>query len=158
MKRNWLNLPTGRPDFGIAQLPPPTESQIKAFHNQLIHYPEFSEEGYRAELDNLKVAESAFADCERTWQLPFTIPGHLWLSYGYYHSPDKYVELLDWAKEAGVGLVKVHAHWASIDDKGPFTIPEEYGKKNLQGLAKLCHDRGMKLIVYVSPACEERCL
>jgi hypothetical protein len=143
--------PDGRLPASI-KLPPPTEKQIAEFGKRFKVYPEFSEEGFREELKNLQYSEQTFADCGRHWQMRFSYPGHIWLQYSFRDKAEKFIPLLDRAKADGMEVVKVHAHWADINGKGPFTVPTEAGKRSVRRLTELCHERGMKLIVYVSPS------
>ena len=135
------------------RIPPPTKEQSAAATARLSPLPPFSVERERAVLNAMKFAEDNFRNCERIDKRGNVIPGHVWLSYdSNAKNSDSFIPQLDLAKEAGVGLIKVHAYWADIHGKSPFLLRDAETEKDFLHLIDLCHERGMKFIVYASPA------
>jgi|GEM_PF-4552559 len=144
--------PEGRLPASI-KLPVPSDAQINALAERLGNQEFFSEKYLRCELENLRYAESAFAKNEHQWIVPYTIPGHLWIQYDNTKlNAEKYIPLLDMAKKSGIGLVKIHAYWADIHNTTPFAPAGKKGDADFRKLIRLCHDRNLKLTVYVSPS------
>lgn len=132
---------------------PPTVLQSRAAAARIRYSGEYTLERTRAELAALAFAEKKFKNCERIDKKGFVIPGHLWLNYvSNYLNAESYIPLLDEARKAGVGLVKVHSYWADINALSPFMPRNAAAEKDFRKLIDLCHARNMKFIAYVSPA------
>ncbi len=141
-------------DRGAASktIPGPTAAESDALRKRIREIPELSVEQYAAELAELRRAYRIFPKYERHTLRGEVIPGHLWIDYDSRNrNAESYIPLLDEAKNAGVGLIKVHSYWADINALGPFRPRNDGDAADFRKLIDLCHARGFKLLAYVSP-------
>ena len=134
------------------ELPPPTKEQQEAFKSRIREFEPYSLEFCTTELQNFQFAEANFADCKRHRIFDGNYePGHIWLAYAAFnHNAAKFAPVLDEAAAAGVKIVKVHAYWADMYGVSVFR-PNPQDEEDFKLLIRMCHDRGMKLMVYTSP-------
>jgi len=131
----------------------PSAGESQAMRDRIRKFEEFSTAEAQATLAEIKRSQKLFGQCERHTRRGHTEPGHLWIQYvSNYKNADSFIPLLDEAKKSGVGVVKVHSYWADINKTSPFRPANQAAEADYRKLIKLCHDRGLKFIAYVSPA------
>lgn len=134
-------------------IPLPVAEATQSMRERIRKFEKFSVAEAQASLQELKRARTLFKQCERMERKGHTIPGQLWVQYvAKYRHADTFLPILDDAKAAGVGLVKVHSYWADIDGTSPFRPRNQADEDDYRKFIKYCHDRDLKFIAYVSPA------
>lgn len=133
---------------------PATASNIdESDRTSLSHY---TAEDHRQRLSNIALCENAIHGCMRRHLVTEYLPGQCTYNLGEYPSKKPWeigewdAQELDRLKAAGIGLIQLHEEW---NDSQRLFGANKYSPLNPKGFRQfldLAHQRGMKVIVYVS--------
>jgi hypothetical protein len=117
---------------------------------------EYGPEDQRQRLNNIALCERSIRSCMRKHLITTYLPGQCTYNLGEYPSRKPWaigeadVEELDRLKAEGIGLIQLHEEW---NDSQRLFGANKYSPLNPKGFRlflDMAHQRGMKVIVYVS--------
>lgn len=117
---------------------------------------QYTAEDHRQRLNNIALCENAIRGCMRSHLVTQYLPGQCTYNLGEYPSKKPWeigewdAQELDRLKAAGIGLIQLHEEW---NDSQRLFGANKYSPLNPKGFRQfldMAHQRGMKVIVYIS--------
>ncbi|HLV86996.1 MAG TPA: hypothetical protein VKV39_08480 [Candidatus Sulfotelmatobacter sp.] len=122
----------------------------------------YTPEDHRQRLQNIARCESAIRGCRRKHLVTDYVPGQCTYNLGEYPAKKPWeigewdAQELDRLKDEGIGLIQLHEEW---NDSQRLLGADKYSPVNPNGFRQfleMAHQRGMKVIVYLSSGFIER--